>query len=459
MIPPLGPSRTGHVRLCHPPLPIRSTWVGVAGGHASGRTVTSGSGTVDARTAGRAGHRRATPGGTCEDALVTDLYASRQAGAAATDPYDAVLLLSFGGPEQPADVLPFLENVTRGRGIPRERLEAVAEHYLHFGGRSPINDQNRALLAALRAELDARGLDLPLYWGNRNWDPYLVDALREAARAGARRVCVLLTSAYSSYSGCRQYREDLAGALLELAAGTDDPRALPEVDKVRHYFNHPGFVAACADAVRAGLATLPEAVRDGARIVFVTHSVPTAMNDVSGPAGGAYVAQHLDVSGAVAAAAGDLVGRRLEWDLVYCSRSGPPSQPWLEPDVNDHLRDLHARGVPGVVVVPVGFVSDHMEVKFDLDTEARETAQELGLPFARAATVGTDPRFVAGLVDLVLERAAQLRGESPAQPASGALGPSHAVCPAGCCRNLRGDRPAACGADWPGVGALAGAGR
>jgi ferrochelatase len=369
-------------------------------------------------------------------------------------PFDAVLLLSFGGPEHPDDVMPFLENVTRGRGIPRERLESVAEHYLHFGGRSPINDQNRDLLAALRAELDGRGLEVPLYWGNRNWDPYLVDALRDAGRAGARRVCVILTSAYSSYSGCRQYREDLAAALLELAGG-DDGAVVPQVDKVRHYYNHPGFVAASADAVAAALATLPEPARDGARVVFVTHSVPTAMNDVSGPGGGAYVAQHLDVSASVAAAAGELAGRPLEWDLVYCSRSGPPTQPWLEPDVNDHLRELHATGVPGVVVVPVGFVSDHMEVKFDLDTEAAETAEELGLPFARAATVGTDPRFVRALVDLVLERAAEVRGESPARPATGALGPSHAVCPVGCCRNLRGERPAACGEDWPGVGRAA----
>jgi ferrochelatase len=374
-------------------------------------------------------------------------------------PFDGVLLVSFGGPERPADVLPFLENVTRGRGIPRERLQAVAEHYLHFGGRSPINDQNRALLAALRAELDARGLGLPLYWGNRNWDPYLVDALREAADDGARRLCVVLTSAYSSYSSCRQYREDLAAAQLELAAGSgaEDTRRPPEVDKIRHYYNHPGFVAASADALATALTTLPEPVRAGARVVFVTHSVPTAMNDASGPDGGAYVAQHEDVSAAVAAAAGEVAGRPLEWDLVYCSRSGPPSQPWLLPDVNDHLRALHAAAVPGVVVVPVGFVSDHMEVKFDLDTEARETAEELGLPFARAATVGTDPRFVSALVDLVLERAAQLRGESPPQPASGTLGPSHAVCPAGCCRNLRGEWPAACGADWPGVRALAAA--
>ncbi|HYJ76178.1 MAG TPA: ferrochelatase [Kineosporiaceae bacterium] len=370
----------------------------------------------------------------------------------AVAPYDAVLLLSFGGPEQPADVLPFLENVTRGRGIPRERLESVAEHYHHFGGRSPINDQNRALLAALRSELDARGLGVPLYWGNRNWDPYLLDTLRQARADGVRRLCVIVTSAYSSYSGCRQYREDLAAALIGVAeeAGGDQADQLPEVDKIRHYFNHPGFVAANADAVLAALARVPE----GSRIAFVTHSVPTAMNDTAGIEGGRYESQHRHVAAAVTGAVGEQVGERIgttpEWDLVYCSRSGPPSQPWLEPDVNDHLRALRDAGVPGVVVAPIGFISDHMEVAFDLDTEARETAEEIGLPFVRAATVGTDPRFVAGLVDLVLERAAQARGEEPDQPTAGEAGASWAVCPVGCCRNLRGDKPAACGEDWVG---------
>ncbi len=366
-------------------------------------------------------------------------------------PYDAVLLLSFGGPEGPDDVMPFLENVTRGRGIPRERLEAVAGHYLRFGGRSPINDQNRALLAALRAELDARGIDVPLGWGNRNWSPYLVDALRELHEAGCRRVVVVVTSAYSSYSGCRQYREDLAAAVTALAA---EGRELA-VDKVRHYFNHPGFVAPVVDAVRSGLDGLPAEVRQGARVVFVTHSVPTAMNEVSGEGsafgGGAYVSQHLDVASTVMAQVG---GDAPAWDLVYCSRSGPPAQPWLEPDVNDHLRALAEDGVRAVVVVPVGFVSDHMEVVFDLDTEANQTAQRLGLHLVRVPTVGTDPRFVRSLVDLVVERAAQARGEEPARPAAGALGASHVVCPAGCCRNLRSDRPAACGLD-PTVPAVA----
>jgi protoporphyrin/coproporphyrin ferrochelatase len=364
-------------------------------------------------------------------------------------PFDGVLLLSFGGPEHPDDVIPFLQNVTRGRGVPPERLEAVAEHYHHFGGRSPINDQNRALLAALRAELDARGLAaLPLYWGNRNWRPFVADALAEAAAGGARRLAVLVTSAYPSYSGCRQYREDLAEALAAPAlAGVT-----LELDKIRHYANHPGFVEPVVDAVVAGITALPDGGRGGGRVVFVTHSVPTAMDAAAGPDGGAYTALHEDVVRVVM----DRVARRLPGhpaatgpDLVYCSRSGPPAQPWLEPDVNDHLRALHAARVPGVVVVPVGFVSDHMEVGYDLDTEAKATAAELGLAFVRAATVGTDPRFVAALVDLVVERAAVLRGETPQRPACGALGPGHDVCPAGCCRNLRGWRPTVAGEPEP----------
>ncbi len=245
--------------------------------------------------------------------------------------------------------MPFLENVTRGRGIPRERLESVAEHYLRFGGRSPINDQNRALLAALRAELDARRLPLPVYWGNRNWHPYLVDTLRQARGDGVRRLCVIVTSAYSRYSGCRQYREDLAAALLGLAAEPGGGSDVPEVDKIRHYFNHPGFVAAVTDAVVDGLAALPPAARAGARLVFVTHSVPTAMNEAAGPGGGLYARQHRDVAATVTAAVAERLraagaGTPPAWDLVYCSRSGPPTQPWLEPDVNDHLRDLHAPG-------------------------------------------------------------------------------------------------------------------
>ena len=382
-----------------------------------------------------------------DDAAATDpttTGASPATGTEAPRAYDALLLLSFGGPEGPDDVMPFLENVTRGRGIPRERLADVAEHYLHFGGRSPINDQNRALLAALRAELDSRGTDLPLYWGNRNWEPYLTDTLRQAHEAGARRVLAVLTSAYSSYSGCRQYREDIARAVTTLA---EEGREVA-VDKIRHYFSSPGFVRANADAVLAAYAQLDDAVRDRARLVFVTHSVPHAMEEAAGPDGHAYTGQHRDLCAAVAARVTAARGSEPAWDLVYCSRSGPPSQPWLEPDVNDHLRELHAAGVPAVVVAPVGFVSDHMEVVFDLDTEARETADELGLTMVRAGTVGTDPGFVSGLVDLMEERAQVALGATPEQPTEGGWGPSHSVCPVGCCRNLRADLPAACGEDW-----------
>jgi ferrochelatase len=358
-------------------------------------------------------------------------------------PYDAVLLLSFGGPEGPDDVLPFLRNVTRGRGIPDDRLAAVAEHYHHFGGRSPINDQNRALLTALGAELGRRGVDVPLLWGNRNWAPFVTDVLREAHEAGARRVLVVTTSAYSSYSSCRQYREDLAEAVLTLAG---EGRELV-VDKVRQYYNHPGFEE---PTVRAALDALRQ-VPEGSHLVFVTHSVPEAMDDASGPGGDlspAYSAQHRDVASVVAGEVGRELGRAVPWELVYCSRSGPPSQPWLEPDVGDHLRTLRSVGVPGAAVCPIGFVSDHLEVKYDLDTEARQVADEIGLPFARAATVGVDSQFVSALADLLVERAAESRGEQPLRPALGSRGPVPSVCPVGCCRNLRGDRAAACGADW-----------
>jgi protoporphyrin/coproporphyrin ferrochelatase len=349
-------------------------------------------------------------------------------------PYDAVLLLSFGGPEGPDDVMPFLRNVTSGRGVPDERLTEVAEHYHLFGGRSPINDQNRALQDALSSALAGRGLGLPVLWGNRNWDPYLTAALRAAHDDGARRVLVVTTSAYSSYSGCRQYCEDLARALDVLAA---EGRTI-EVDKVRPYADHPGFLCPNAEAAAEALSRLP----DGAHLAFVTHSVPEAMDAASGPprAGGAYRRQHLAVAEAVAAAVAADRDGPVPWSLVYCSRSGPPSQPWLEPDIGDHLRQLAAAGAPGVAVCPIGFVSDHLEVAYDLDTEARQVADGLGLPFARAATVGTHPRFVEGLVDLLLERAAQARDETPAASVP-------AGCPAGCCRNPRADLPAACGAD------------
>ncbi|MCX5155555.1 ferrochelatase [Streptomyces sp. NBC_00291] len=366
-------------------------------------------------------------------------------------PYDALLLLSFGGPEGPDDVVPFLENVTRGRGIPRERLKEVGQHYFGFGGVSPINGQNRALLDALRKDFAEHGLDLPVYWGNRNWAPYLTDVLREMAADGRRRIAVLATSAYASYSGCRQYRENLADALARLSE--EGVEELPRVDKMRHYFNHPGFVQPMIDGVLASLAELPRDVRAGARLVFTTHSIPTASADTSGPVeghgeGGAYVRQHLDVATVIADAVRAETGTELPWDLVYQSRSGAPHIPWLEPDICDHLEALHAEDTPAVVMVPIGFVSDHMEVLYDLDTEATAKAAELGLPIARSATVGADPRFAAAVRDLLLERAAAERGEPVERCALGLLGPSHDLCAAGCCP-ARAPRPAAAGVDSP----------
>ncbi|GAA3821923.1 ferrochelatase [Nocardioides panacisoli] len=312
--------------------------------------------------------------------------------------YDAVLLLSFGGPEQPEDVVPFLENVTRGRGIPRERLEQVGEHYFLFGGRSPINDQNRALIAALEADFAENGVDLPIYWGNRNWAPYLTDTVRQMAADGVRRAAVVATSAYSSWSGCRQYRENIADALAEV------PDA-PELEKIRPYFDHPGFVEANVAAVLAALDDLPADQQPAARLVFVTHSIPDSMNDESGPDGGAYLAQHQWVATEVARRVAAETGVEREHELVFCSRSGSPRTPWLEPDVNDRLRELADEGVSAVVLAPIGFVSDHMEVVYDLDTEAAATAAELGLEVRRAATAGTDPRFVAALRELVVDGA------------------------------------------------------
>ncbi|MFE6842971.1 ferrochelatase [Streptomyces sp. NPDC057686] len=369
-------------------------------------------------------------------------------------PYDALLLLSFGGPEGPDDVVPFLENVTRGRGIPRERLKEVGQHYFGFGGVSPINGQNRELLDALRKDFAEHGLDLPVYWGNRNWAPYLTDVMREMAADGRRRIAVLATSAYASYSGCRQYRENLADALAALA--DEGVAELPRVDKLRHYFNHPGFVQPMIDGVLAALESLPQEVRAGAHLAFTTHSIPTAAADASGPVeehtadgeGGAYVRQHLDVAQVIADAVRAETGAELPWELVYQSRSGAPHIPWLEPDICDHLEALHGAGAPAVVMVPIGFVSDHMEVLYDLDTEATAKAAELGLPVARSATVGADPRFAAAVRDLVLERAAAERGEPVERCALGLLGPSHDLCAVGCCP-ARGPRPAAAGADSP----------
>jgi protoporphyrin/coproporphyrin ferrochelatase len=327
--------------------------------------------------------------------------------------YDAVLVVSFGGPEGPDDVLPFLENVTRGRPVPRERLLAVAEHYQHFGGVSPINEQNRALVAALRRELATHPPALPVYLGNRNWHPYLTETIRQMRDDGVRRALALVTSAFGCYSGCRQYREDVIRALEAVGPGA------PEVDKLRLFFNHPGFIKANAANLKDALDQFQADRRSTARVVFTAHSIPMAMAHASG-----YEAQLLEASRLVAEAAGALT-----WDLVYQSRSGPPHIPWLEPDICAHLEALAGLGLRDVVIHPIGFLSDHMEVRYDLDTECREKAEELGLTLVRARTVGTAPGFVAMLRELIQERMM----ERPERRALGALGPSHDICPIDCC--------------------------
>jgi ferrochelatase len=334
--------------------------------------------------------------------------------------FDALLLVSFGGPEGPHDVMPFLENVTRGRGVPRGRLEEVAHHYALFGGVSPINAQNRALLAALRVELDAHGIALPIYFGNRNWHPLLPATLAEMHADGVERALAFFTSAFSSYSGCRQYRENLYEA--QTAAG---PGA-PEVLKTRFFYNHPGFVGPYLELVAEAFGQLPPDRRAQAHVAFVAHSIPLAMARQC-----RYETQLAETARLVAEGTGAAAHA-----VVYQSRSGSPSVPWLEPDVCDHLRELHERGVTDVVIAPIGFLSDHMEVMFDLDIEAREVAAELGLTMIRTPTVGTHPAFVSMIRELIQERL------DPTLPrrALGRLGASADVCPARCC--LPGtDRP------------------
>ncbi|QEO09097.1 ferrochelatase [Protaetiibacter larvae] len=342
--------------------------------------------------------------------------------------YDAIVLASFGGPEGQDDVIPFLRNVTRGRGIPDERLEEVAHHYRHYGGVSPINQQNRELKAALEAELAARGIELPVYWGNRNWGPYLADTVREAYDDGHRTLIGVATSAYASYSSCRQYTEDFVNA-LEVTGLAGEVR----LDKVRPYFDHPGFVTPFVEGLQAALTELRGRGIPGERIrvLFSTHSIPLTAATASGPEfgpGGAYEAQHLAVAEVIMREA-DAGG--VGWRLVYQSRSGPASQPWLEPDINDVIETLPAEGVEAIVIVPLGFVSDHMEVLWDLDNEALESAAEAGLAALRIPTPGIHPAFVAGLVDLVLER---VNGTPVAErPALTELGPWFDVCRPGCC--------------------------
>jgi len=328
-----------------------------------------------------------------------------------THTYDAILLSSFGGPEGQDDVIPFLRNVTAGRGVPDERLEEVAHHYRHFGGVSPINAQNRALKTALEGELSKRGIPLPVYWGNRNWAPYFADTVAEAAANGHTRLLALVTSAYTSYSGVGQYREDFEKALA--AGGLTETVS---IDRIREYFDHPGFVTPLIEGTQTAVKKLMDAGHDASRItiLFSTHSIPTAAARASGPEfgeHGAYEAQHLALAEVISTAVTASLGARSDraaaspWKLVYQSRSGDPRVPWLEPDINDVIAELHDQNAAdAVVVVPFGFVSDHMEVLWDLDNEAKASAEEAGFGFERVPTSGVHPAFVAGLVDLIEER-------------------------------------------------------
>jgi ferrochelatase len=336
--------------------------------------------------------------------------------------YDALLLVSFGGPEGRDEVLPFLENVLKNRRVPRERMLEVAEHYYHFDGVSPINAQNRALLAALKTEFAEAGLDLPLYWGNRNWRPLLGDTLRQMKADGVQRALAFFTSAFSSYSGCRQYLENVAAAQTEAGSGA------PQVDKLRAFFNHPGFIEPMIERTRAALHKIPPDRQSSAQLLFTAHSIPLAMAQSC-----QYEAQFREASRLVADSL-----EHARWRLVYQSRSGPPSQPWLEPDIGIALTEIAAGGTSqDVVAVPIGFVSDHMEVLYDLDEEAQHKATELGLNLVRSGTVGTHPRFVRMIRELVQERLT----DHPLRLALGNLGPSHDVCAPDCCPSGAGGPP------------------
>jgi protoporphyrin/coproporphyrin ferrochelatase len=328
--------------------------------------------------------------------------------------YDAILIVSFGGPESKQDVIPFLENVLRGRNVPRERLLAVAEHYYHFDGKSPINQQTRELIGALIKELENHGPELPVYWGNRNWHPFLADTLGEMKADGIRRALAFVTSAYSSYSGCRQYREDIARA--QSAVGT----AAPEVAKLRPFFNHPMFIEATVERVDQALRDLPPGVSDNVQIVYVAHSIPISMANTCD-----YVAQLEEVR--------RLVSEALKQEndaLVYQSRSGAPGQPWLEPDILDYLRRVKAESLASAVVAaPISFVSDHLEVLYDLEIEARELSQSLGLPMTRAKTVGVHPKFIAMIRELIMEQV----NPNQERRALGSFPARASVCGEDCC--------------------------
>jgi ferrochelatase len=339
-------------------------------------------------------------------------------------PYDALLILSFGGPEGPDDVMPFLENVLRGRNVPRERMLEVAEHYHHYGGVSPINQHCRDLKQALRTELDQHGIHLPLYWGNRNWHPFLIDTLREIEAAGHRRVLTYVTSGFSCYSGCRQYREDIKHALEELG------NSELHVDKIRVFYNHPDFIQVVSEAVRNEINALQESPDGPVHVAFTAHSIPDSMAQTSD-----YVKQLSEAC--------RLVAERLElpaeqWSLVYQSRSGRPQDPWLEPDILDHIQDLQSKGTTKLVISPIGFLSDHMEVMFDLDEEAAQECSKLEISMRRASCPGHSPQFVTMIRKLIEERISGAEKEC-----IGFFGPNHDRCPEDCCPAPVRRRPAA----------------
>jgi ferrochelatase len=328
--------------------------------------------------------------------------------------YDAILVVSFGGPESREDVIPFLENVLRGRNVPRERMLAVAEHYYHFDGKSPINQQTRDLISAINSELAQHGPKLPVYWGNRNWHPMLADTLRQMKQDGIRRALAFVTSAYSSYSGCRQYREDIARAQSEIGPGA------PDVDKLRAYFNHPGFIEATVERLHDALKQIPANARENVHLVYIAHSIPISMANTCD-----YVSQLEEVRKLVSAKLG-----LFNDALVYQSRSGTPGQLWLEPDILDYLREVKARSLASAVVLaPISFVSDHMEVLYDLDIEARHLCESLSLPMARAKTVGVHPKFIEMIRELIVERTSP----GTERLALGSLGPRQDVCAEDCC--------------------------
>ena len=352
-------------------------------------------------------------------------------------PVDAVLLLSFGGPEAPDEVRPFLENVVRGRNVPPERLDEVEEHYHHFGGMSPINGLNREIIAGLRRELAAAGRDLPVYFGNRNWHPFVEDTVTEMARDGVRNALVFATSAYGGYSACRQYHEDIARGRAAAAERLGSGEQVPDLTKLRHFFDHPLFVGAVADGVREARQQLDAS---DPRVVFTAHSIPVSADDTAGPAeeGGHRYSRQVGEAARLAAEAAGLA----EHDQVWQSRSGPPTIPWLDPQIEDHLETLHDRGVSSVVVSPVGFVSDHIEIVFDLDAELAEAAEKLGMGFVRAASAGSDPRFVHMIVELIAEQVdgAPVRGLGSV-PRAG-VGCNGTLCHPGCCEPPARRRPA-----------------